>query len=47
MRYPYEDNGFTFYSSNNGQVTITDFIHFKRKGYEYKVVVTDDTNDIE
>lgn len=47
MKYPYENNGFTFYSSNNGQVTITDFISFKRKGYEYKVVVTDDNNNID
>lgn len=47
MKYPYENNGLTFYSSNNGQVTITDFISFKRKGYEYKIIVNDDNNNIE
>ncbi len=47
MKYPYEDNGYNFSSYNNGQVTITDFIKFRREGYEYKIVVIDDNNDIE
>lgn len=47
MKYPYEDNGYSFSSSNNGQVTITDFIKLRREGYEYKIVVIDDNNDIE
>ncbi len=45
MKYPYENNGLTFYSSNNGEVTIPNFITFKRKWYEYKVIVRDESNN--
>jgi hypothetical protein len=41
MKYPYEDNGYTFNSSNNGNITITDFIRFRKTNYEYKVIVID------
>jgi len=48
MKYPYKDNGYTFNSSNNGNITITNFIRFRRTDYEYKVIVMDtDDNDIE
>jgi hypothetical protein len=48
MKYPYEDNGYTFNSSNNGNITITDFIRFRKTDYEYKVLVLDnDYNDIQ
>jgi len=41
MKYPYETNGYAFNSSNNGIITITDFIRFKKTDYEYKVIVID------
>ena len=47
MKYPYEANGYTFNSSNDGEITITDFIRLRKKGYEYKVLVVDNDNDIE
>lgn len=47
MKYPYETNGYTFNSSNNGLITITDFIRFRKTDYEYKVIVMDsDYNEI-
>ncbi len=48
MDEDYEDDGYTFTSSNRGQKTFSDFIRFKKDNYEYKVVVADeDDNDIE
>lgn len=41
MKYPYEDDGYTFRTSNYGEITISDFIRFKRENYEYKVIVKD------
>ncbi len=38
----YENNGYTFTSSNNGQKTFSNFIRFKKNNYSYKVVVTDE-----
>lgn len=45
MKYPYENNGYRFTSSNAGQVTITDFVRFRKEGYQYKVIVVDSEDD--
>jgi hypothetical protein len=44
----YENNGYTFTSSNNGQKTFSNIIKFKKNNYSYKVLVYDeDDEDIE
>jgi hypothetical protein len=45
MKYPYENNGYTFTSSNAGRVTITDFIKFRKENYQYKIIVVDNDNN--
>lgn len=45
MKYPYENNGYTFSSSNAGRVTITDFIKFRKENYQYKIIVVDNDNN--
>lgn len=44
MKYPYEDNGYRFTSSNAGQVTITDLIRFRKEWYQYKIKTIDTTD---
>jgi len=41
MNSTYEDNGYTFTSSNNGQKVFSNFIQFKKNNYSYKVLVYD------
>ncbi len=48
MDSDYEDDGYTFTSSNNGQKTFSNIIQFKKNNYSYKVLVYDeDDEDIE
>ncbi|MFA6256633.1 MAG: hypothetical protein WC606_05685, partial [Candidatus Absconditabacterales bacterium] len=41
----YEDNGYTFTSSNNGQKTFSNLIKFNRNNYSYKVLVYDENDE--
>jgi hypothetical protein len=48
MDSDYEDDGYTFTSSNNGTKVFSNFIKFKKNNYSYKVIVYDeDDEDIE
>ena len=42
----YED-GYTFKSSDDGEKEFNNFIRFKKDNYQYKLVVTDQDDDIE
>ena len=41
----YEDNGYTFTSSNNGLKTFSNLIKFNRNNYSYKVIVYDEDDE--
>lgn|GEM_PF-803995 len=41
----YEDNGYTFTSSNNGTKIFSNLIQFKKNNYSYKVVVYDENDE--
>ena len=41
----YEDNGYTFTSSNNGSKTFSNLIKFNRNNFSYKVVVYDEDDE--
>lgn len=47
MEGNYEDDGYTFTSSNNGTKTFSNIIKFKRNNYSYKVVVYDEDDEFE
>ena len=41
----YEDDGYTFTSSNNGTKAFSNFIKFNKNNYSYKVVVYDEDDE--
>lgn len=45
MEGNYEDDGYTFTSSNRGTKTFSNIIKFKKNNYSYKVIVYDEDNE--
>jgi len=45
MDADYEDDGYTFISSNNGTKIFSNLIQFKKNNYSYKVVVYDENDE--
>ena len=45
MEGNYEDDGYTFTSSNNGTKTFSNIIKFNKNNYSYKVIVYDEDNE--